>query len=244
MGRLHGLDLLFHGLYRSGLFIALYTDCVGFGFFSQLFTGGGKPAAGNLRHIERPAYKCPNIRLPLYQQRQGGRHHTAHIQRDPVQDREKPGSVNPNQPVSPGPADRHIIECIVITSGAQVFKAVPDRSILHTGNPEAFHWFLTSSVFVDQTEDQLTLTPGVCCAHHGIHPFVLHQPAQKGKLFLFILWDLIFPCFRQDRQVSVTPSGILFPVSLRLCQFQKVPYAPAHQIAAALQIAVFFLIRT
>ena len=125
-----------------------------------------------------------------------------------------------------------------------MFKPVTDRRILHTGNPEAFHRFLTSGVFIDQTEDQFAFTSGVRSAYHRFHPFVLHQPAQKVKLLFLVLWHLIFPFFWKDRQITIAPSGILFPISLRLRQLQQVPHAPAHQVPAALQIAVFFLIRT
>ena len=124
-----------------------------------------------------------------------------------------------------------------------MFKAVPDCRILHTGNPEAFHWFAASGILIDKAEDQLALTSGVGTTHHRIHPFVFHQPAQKVKLLFLILRHSVFPFFRQDRQIAITPSGILFPVSLRLRKLQKVPHAPAYQIAAALHVAVFFLIR-
>ena len=123
-----------------------------------------------------------------------------------------------------------------------MLKPVTDCRILHTGNPETFHRFLTSGVFIDQTEDQFALPSGVRSAYHGIHPFVFHQPAKKVKLLFLILRHFIFPCFRQDRQITIAPSGILFPISLRLRQFQEVPHAPAYQVAAALQVAVFFLI--
>ena len=125
-----------------------------------------------------------------------------------------------------------------------MLKPVTDCRILHTGNPETFHRFLTSGVFIDQTEDQFALPSGVRSAYHGIHPFVFHQPAKKVKLLFLILRHFIFPCFRQNRQITITPSGIPFPISLRLRQFQKVSHAPAYQITPALHVAVFFLIRT
>lgn len=65
---------------------------------------------------------------------------------------------------------------------------------------------------------------------------------REGELFLLVLRHLIFPFVRQDRQIAIAPSGILFPVGFRLCQLQKVADAPAHQVAAAFQIAVLFLI--
>ena len=55
-------------------------------------------------------------------------------------------------------------------------------------------------------------------------------------LFL-ILRHFVFPFFRQDRQIAITPSGVLFPVGLWLCQLQKVPHAPAYQITAASDMA-------
>ena len=80
----------------------------------------------------------------------------------PYRTEKKPGGVNADQPVSPGPADRRVIERIVVAARTQVFKAVPDCRILHTGNPEAFHWFAASGILIDKAEDQLALTSGVC----------------------------------------------------------------------------------
>ena len=59
-------------------------------------------------------------------------------------------------------------------------KTLTDRRILHTGNPKAFYRLITSGIFIDQTENQFSFTPGIRSAYHGINPFVLHQPAQKS----------------------------------------------------------------
>ncbi len=84
----------------------------------------------------------------------------------------------------------------------------------------------------------------VCGAYNGVHTAVLHQTAQKVKLFFLILWHFIFPGVRHNRQIRITPFGILFPVGFGLGQFQKVPHAPAHQITVSLQVPVLFLICT
>ena len=64
-GRLHRLDLLFHGQHQSTLPVTVPADFFSFIFPGQLFAGGSKAAAGNLRYIKGLARKCLNIRLPL-----------------------------------------------------------------------------------------------------------------------------------------------------------------------------------
>ena len=124
-----------------------------------------------------------------------------------------------------------------------MFKTVTDGRILHTGNPEAFHRLIAPGILIDQPEDQLALAPGIGSAYNRSHPFVFHQPTEKVKLLFLVFRHFVFPCFRQYWQISIVPSGILFSVSFRLCQFQKMSDAPAHQIPAALHVAVLFLIR-
>ena len=71
-GRLYCFDLLFHRQHRSTLPVTIHTDFFRFIFPGQLFAGGSKAAAGDLRYIKGPARKCLNICLPLYQKGQRG----------------------------------------------------------------------------------------------------------------------------------------------------------------------------
>ena len=122
-----------------------------------------------------------------------------------------------------------------------MLKTIPDCRILHTGNPKAFHRFAAPGILIHQPEDQLTLASGICGAHNRIHPFVLHQPAEKVKLLFLILRYFILPFLRQNRQISIAPFGILFSVGFRLRQLQKMADTPAYQIPVAFHVAVLFL---
>ena len=54
-----------------------------------------------------------------------------------------------------------MIQGFIISTGAQIRKALPDSVVLHRGNPETEDRLAAASHFIHQTEDQLTFTPGV-----------------------------------------------------------------------------------
>src|SRR5699024_12807813 len=92
----------------------------------QLLPGSGKPSTGEFRHIEGLALKRADRILSLYDQRQRRRHYPAHIQGVAIQDREKPGGVDPHNPVRTSPAERRLVKQVIIGAGSQVFKSITD----------------------------------------------------------------------------------------------------------------------
>ena len=56
-----------------------------------------------------------------------------------------------------------------------MLKALPDGGVLHAGNPKTFERLFAARHLVDETENQLSLAPGVCGAHKALHIGALHQ---------------------------------------------------------------------
>ena len=91
---------------------------------------------------------------------------------------------------------------------------------------------------VDQPEDQLALPSGVGGLHDGGDILPAHQFLQHLELLLGGRGHLVLPLLRQDGQVLQPPLGVGLAVSLRLGQLHQMAHAPAHDIPAALQVAV------
>ena len=126
--------------------------------------------------------------------------------------------------------------------GAQVCKALPDGGILHAADPQPFHGLCATRQAVDRAEDQLTFSPGVAGVDylgHVLPPQQGEQGAQHVKLIPFVLGDGKTPGLRQNGQVVIAPLGIVGVVGGGVRQPGQVPQAPAHQPAAAFQVAVF-----
>ena len=91
-----------------------------------------------------------------------------------VQHGKKACGVNAHQPIRLGAAEGRIPQTVILCTGAQVSKALPDSGILHGGNPEPLHRLLAACQFIDAAENQFTLPPSVAGVHYlghirGIH---------------------------------------------------------------------------
>ena len=239
---LHGLCLFLHRLYPCVLSVTSLLN----GFRSDLvvclFAGSREAAAGDLRHIKRLALKRGDFRLSFYKKRQRRGHDAPHIERRAVKHGKEPCCIDPYDPIRTGAAKSRVIQPVIVLAGTEMRKALPDRFVLHTGNPKPLHRLLAFRVVIYQAKDQLALAPGVGGAHNAFHALVLHKPAEKIKLLFLVLRHSIFPALRQDRKILMAPLAVLLAVGVRLRQLQKVPEAPAHKIAAALQIPVFLFL--
>ena len=128
-----------------------------------------------------------NLAVTVGQHRQGGRLHPPHIQSAVVKDGEQAACVDPNKPVRLLAAKCRLIQWIIVPTGAQGGKALPDRRVLHRRNPEAGERLGTSGGLIDQPEDQLTLAPRVAGVDQLRYIGTLHQGtknAELGGLFL------------------------------------------------------------
>ena len=110
-----------------------------------------------------------DLGVPVRQHFQGGGLDAAHGQGLVVQHREKPGGVNADQPVGLGPAQRRLMQGVIVPARFQVGEALPDGAVLHAGNPQPFHGLGTARQMVGGAEDQLSLPARVTGVHHLRH---------------------------------------------------------------------------
>ena len=213
--------------------------------------GVQKAVAGRLHAARRDMdnvvflfLKIADFGLPVNQHIEGRRLDTAHGQGLVVEDGEKPGGVDPHQPIGLRPAQGRLIQVVVVGPRFQVGKALADRGVLHAGNPKALERLFAARHLIDETENQLTLAPGVGGAHKARHVGVFHQGAQHGKLSFLLGGDDVLPLLRQNRQVVIAPLLETLVIGSGIGKGNKVADTPAHQIAVSLHVAVPFLICT
>ena len=236
--RLFRFFFLLHGLDQGGLAFAGIRHRLGRRFLGAFLTGGRKSAAVQDRRIKRNRLEGADLGLPLDNQGQRWGHHTPDVQSAVVQHAEKPGGIDPHQPVGFGPAQGGRIQPVIVAARFEGRKALPDGGILHAGNPQPEHGFLAAGQIIDGAEDGLSLAPGIAGVHHLGHIGPLHQFFQQVKLFFLIGGHRILPFLRQDRQVLIAPLGIVRVVGGGIRKLRQVAETPAHQIPAAFQIAV------
>ena len=236
--RLFRFFFLLHSLDQGGLVFTDIRHRLGRRFLGAFLTGGRKSAAVQNRRIKRNRLEGADLGLPLDDQGQRWGHHTPDVQSAVVQHAEKPGGIDPHQPVGFGPAQGGRIQPVIVAARLEGRKALPDSGILHAGNPQPEHGLLAAGQVVDGAEDGLSLAPGIAGVHHLGHIGPLHQFFQQVKLFFLIGGHRILPFLRQDRQVLIAPLGIVRVIGGGIRKLRQVAETPAHQIPAAFQIAV------
>ena len=160
-----------------------------------------------------------------------------------IENGEKPGGVDPHQPIGLRPAQGRLIQVVVVGPRFQVGKALADRGVLHAGNPKALERLFAARHLVDETENQFPLAPGVSGAHKAGNIGALHQRTQGVKLLFLIVGNDVLPFLRQNRQVVIAPFFETLVISPGVGKGNKVADTPAHQIAVSLHVAVLFLVR-
>ena len=184
-----------------------------------------------------------DLGLPVNQHFQGRCLYPAHGQGLVVEDGEKPGGVDPYQPIGLRPAQGRLIQVVIVGPRFQVGKALPDGGVLHAGNPKPLERLFAARHLVDETENKFPLAPGVSGAHKAVHVGTLHQRTQDVKLLFLLVRDDVLPFLRQNRQVVIGPLLIAGVIGPGVGKGNKMADAPAHQIAVPLHVAVLFLIR-
>ena len=238
-GRLLGFVPALHLLDRHRTALAGSFQLFGIGFFVHAGAGSGKTGQVQSHRIERHRLEGVDLCLPLDDEGQRRGHDPPDIEGAVVQHRKQPGGVDAHQPVRLGPAEGGLMQPVIVRAGAQVGKALPDGGILHAGNPQPFHGLLAARQAVDRAEDQLALAPGVAGVDYLGHVLPPQQGTQHIELIPFVLGDGEAPGLRQNRQVIIAPLGVVRVIGGGIGQPGQVPQAPAHQPAAALQVAVF-----
>ena len=143
--------------------------------------------------------------LPLHQHFQGGGLDAAHGQGLVVQHREKPGGVNADQPVRLCPAQRRLMQRVIVPARFQVGKALPDGAVLHAGNPQPLHGFGTARQVIDRAEDQFALPPGVAGVDNLAHFLRAKQRPQGVDPLSLVRGDGQPPAFRDNGQILIPP---------------------------------------
>ena len=156
-----------------------------------------------------------------------------------VQHRKKPGGVDAHQPVRLGPAEGRLMQPVIVCTGAEMLKALPDGGILHAADPQPLHGFLAARQIIDAAENQFSLAPSVAGVHHLGHVRGVHQLFQNVELLFLVCTHHHLPMFRQDGQVIVTPLGIVGVVGGGIRQTGQMTHAPADAPAVSFQITVF-----
>ena len=233
-----------------GLFLALHLfdcdSCTLAGFF-QLFCacsvtyalpGYGKTGQLQRHGIKGNRLKGVDLSFSLDNERQRWGHNAPDVEGAVVQHGKKPCGIDPHQPVGLGTAEGSIPKSVIVRTGAQVCKAFPYGGVLHRRNPEPFHRLLTVCQLIDAAEDQLTLASGIAGIYHLRHIRGIHQLFENIKLLFLIFSHHHLPMFRQNRQVIISPLGILGIITVCIRKTGQMAHAPADTPAVTLQIPV------
>ena len=109
-------------------------------FLGAFLTGCRKSAAVQNRRIKRDRLEGADLGLPLDNQGQRWGHHTPDVQSAVVQHAEKPGGIDPHQPVGFGPAQGGRIQPVIVAARLEGRKALPDGGILPCWKSIAGAW--------------------------------------------------------------------------------------------------------
>ena len=233
-----------------GLFLALHLFdcdiCTLTGFFQLLSSslirhalpGYGKTGQLQRHGIKGNRLKGVDLSFSLNNKRQRRGHHAPDVEGSVIQHGKKPCRIDPHQPVGLGTAEGSIPKSVIIRTGAQVCKAFPYGRVLHRRNPEPFHRLLATCQLIDAAEDQLALASGIAGIYHLRHIRGIHQLFENIKLLFLILSHYHLPMLRQNRQVIISPLGILGVIAVCIRKTGQVAHAPADTPAVALQIPV------
>ena len=211
-------------------------------FVSELFGHGGKIAAAKIYRVKGFRAERSDLRLPLDDERQRGRHDAPHVQSAVVEDGKQARGVDAHQPVRAGAAEGRLMQPVIFPSRTQLRKALFDGGVLHGGDPKPLHGLCAACHVVDGAEDQLALAPCVAGVDDLGHVLPAHEVPQQLELPGFVRFQREAPACGQDGQIVIAPLGVLFIVHIRARQLRQMPEAPAYKVAASRKIAVVSLL--
>ena len=202
-------------------------------FLFELFGHGGKIAAAKIYRVKGFRAERPDLRLPLDDERQRGRHDAPHVEGAVVQHRKEPCGVDAHQPVRAGAAEGGLVQPVVFPSRTKVRKALSDGLVLHGGDPKPLHGLCAARQIVDGAEDKLPLAPCVAGVDDLGHVLPAHEVPQQLELFGFVRFQREAPACGQDGQIVIAPLGVLFIVHIRVGKLRQMPIAPAYKVAVS-----------
>ena len=125
-------------------------------------------------------------------------------------------------------AESRLIQRVILRTGAQVLEALPDRRVLHRGDPQAGEGLLAARHLIDQPEDELALPPGVAGVDQLRHIRALHEALQILEGVLFALRQHITEGLRQDGKVVILPLLVAGVIPGRVHRGHQMPHAPGN----------------
>ena len=206
---------------------------------------GGDPLADRLGPAQSQAHMVVllfaehcDFAVPVHQHGKGGRLHPPYIQGAVVEDGEQPGGVDPDEPVGFLAAEGGLIQRVILGAGAQVSEALPDRRVLHRGDPQTGEGLPASRHLIDQPEDELALPPGVAGVDQLGDILPVHKAFQVLEGVLLVLRQHIAEGLRQDGKVVILPLLIAGVVPSRVHRGHQMPHAPGNDEPIPLKTAI------
>ena len=185
-GRSFGLFLLGNTMDRDRLALAQPGQIRRFLFALQLFTRNSKRVQIELHREEGFRHKGADLCFPLDDHGKRRGHDAPDAQLVMVEQGEKAGGIDANQPIGFGTAERGLIQPLIFAAVLEQPKALPNGLILHGGEPEALDRLLAAGELIHIAEDQLAFTPGVTGVDDLGHILPIHQGTERVKLLLLV----------------------------------------------------------
>ena len=131
-----------------------------------------------------------------------------------------------------------MVKPLIFRTVFQMGHALPDRFILHRGNPEALDRLAAPGEIIHVPEDQLSLAPGVTGVYDLRYVFPCHEAGENLELLHFFRAHNMTPFRRDDRQIPQIPRAVFCIVDRGVCKPGQVTEAPGNECVFALQISV------
>ena len=163
--------------------------------------------------------------------------HSADIQGFMVEDREKAGRVNADEPIGLCSAKRGLIEVVIAASIFEIREALADCAFFHAANPKAGKGLFAIRLFIDKAENEFPLAPAVARIDNLGNVAAVHKVFENRKLLLLAAGNNKPPLLRDNGEIVVPPFSVLLVVGGRVCKANQMPDTPRHKVAAALKIS-------
>ena len=173
-GRLDGLFLFVRGNTNRLPVLACCLDGSGSVLLRNPFTHRLHARKSKSHMVIFFFLKEHDLSVTLCQHSKGWCLDTPHIQGLVVQDREKTGGINADQPVRFLAAECRLIKGLIPAARFQMCKSLTDGTVLHRGNPKTGDGLSTSGHIHRQTEDQFPLASCVTAVDNLGHVRSLH----------------------------------------------------------------------
>ena len=226
-----------NGLYHHRL-ASLGNDRIRFGLLFEFLARCGKRTEVQFCGVKGFGLESSDLCFSLNEQSQSRRYYTTDIQSAVIEDREKTGRIDSNEPICPLTATGGGKEIVVLLAVLQITEALLNGIVLHRGNPKSEDGLFASGHLVDITEDQLALTSCIAGVDNVGHVGSIHQLFQRFKLAVLITGDFVLPVGRNDGKIVVSPLGVFFIVGVGIGKFSQMTEAPGHDIITPLDVAV------